>query len=320
MFCAEGRSAVIPPEALKIRSERSAMVAKMIKVSDRCAHRADTPNPVFHGCIDWHSAVHGVWSLVAAGDMLHDKALIESATKLLDPKGLADERSFLRANPTFEMPYGRAWFLRLAVDFERVAKDKRLREMANDVAESLSVNYVDKPVDPLLGAYASATWALINLRYYAEFTQNTELLRRIDERIDRDYLGSKRGQCPGLKLDSNMTEFMPICTNWAWLVSRRLPPLEFRKWVAEFLPAAALPAVIENPKPAHQYGLDFSRAWGLWAIYWSTDQSDYLRAYQAHVDTAFAHEDWWNGDYGTLGHWIAQFGILALYQSYKDFP
>ena len=27
--------------------------------------RRDTEHPAFHGCVDWHSACHGVWALLA---------------------------------------------------------------------------------------------------------------------------------------------------------------------------------------------------------------------------------------------------------------
>lgn len=313
-------ASVVPQELLTLQAARAGMVAKLVNVSMKCVKRVDTTHPVFHGCIDWHSGAHGIWSLVAASEMLGDKSLLATAVSLLPKDGIEAERRYLAENPSFEMPYGRAWFLRLAADFERLTADKRLRQMANEVAASLANRYLDGGLDPLTGAYQSATWALINLRYYAAFAGNKDLLRRIDAAIDKTYLTVPTEQCPGLEADVEMTEFMPLCTNWAWLVSQRLSPLEFRPWLQVFLPAASLPPTITRPVTGHEHGLDFARAWGLWAMYRSSDDSDYLRAYVAHVQTAYAHEDWWNGDYGTLSHWIAQFGILALYQSYRDSP
>jgi hypothetical protein len=314
------QASAVPEELMTFRATRNEMVKKLVDVSMRCVVHVDTSHPVFHGCIDWHSGVHGVWSLVAASEMLGDKSLLSKAVSLLPVDGIAAERRFLTENPTFEMPYGRAWFLRLAADFERLTGDRRLRLMGDEVAASLAKRYLEGKLNPLVDAYESPTWALINLRYYAESSGNSDLLRRIDMTIDQTYLTVPAKVCPGLNADANMMGFMPICTNWAWLVSQRLSPVQFRRWIHVFLPSAVLPPAISRPTTVHEHGLDFARAWGLWAIYWRSDDSHYLQAFVTHIQTAYAHKDWWNGDYGTLSHWIAQFGILALYQSYRDFP
>jgi hypothetical protein len=319
-FAYSAEAAVVPPQLVEFRTARAGMAEKLAAVSAKCVEHVDTAYPVFHGCFDWHSDVHGVWSLVAASEMTGDKALLTKALSLLPEDGIEKERRFLSENPAFEMPYGRAWFLRLAADFERLTTDKRLRAMGDEVAASLERRYLDGQIDPLAEAYGSNTWALINLRYYATFTANKALLKKIDAAIDKTYLHVPTQQCPGLSADIKMTEFMPICTNWALLVSQRLPRREFKRWIQVFLPAASLSPVITNPATIHEHGLDFARAWGLWSMYWSSDDTEYLDAYLTHVRTAYDHEDWWNGDYKMFSHWIAQFGILALYQSYRDFP
>ncbi|MGH8232347.1 MAG: DUF2891 family protein [Steroidobacteraceae bacterium] len=308
-----------PPELASLRAARPAMVRALVVASERCVERTDTSHPVFHGCIDWHSAAHGIWSLVAAGDMLHEQRLVDRATELLPVAGIAQERAYLREHPEFEMPYGRSWFLRLAADFESVTHDTRLRAMADEVAASLVDRFVRAHVNSVSQAYSSASWALINLRYYALFSGNTALVHDIDARIDEDF-GHPSGVCPGLEQDRQMHDFMPICTNWAWLISSRLSAQQYRDWVHGFLPAASLPAPVQAPSTAHEHGLNFSRAWGLWAIYQRSQDVAYLRAYQQHLQASFEHPDWWTGTYDQVGHWVAQFGILALYLPYRDSP
>jgi hypothetical protein len=319
---APGFSAVAdkaPAQLAALRAARGQQVRALVAASERCVERTDTSHPVFHGCIDWHSAAHGIWSLVAAGDMLHEQRLVDRATQLLPPEGIALERAYLSEHPDFEMPYGRSWFLRLAADFQSVTHDDRLRSMADEVAASVADRFVRAPVDPMSQAYRSASWALINLRYYALFAGNTALVHDIDARIDQDF-GRQSGICPGLEQDRQMHDFMPICTNWAWLISLRMDAPQFRDWVHVFLPAASLPTPVRAPTTAHEHGLNFSRAWGLWAIYQRSQDGAYLQAYQQHLQASFEHPDWWTGTYDEVGHWVAQFGILALYLPYRESP
>jgi hypothetical protein len=319
---APGFSAVAdkaPAQLAALRAARGQQVRALVAASERCVERTDTSHPVFHGCIDWHSAAHGIWSLVAAGDMLHEQRLVDRATQLLPPEGIALERAYLSEHPDFEMPYGRSWFLRLAADFQSVTHDDRLRAMADEVAASVADRFVRAPVDPMSQAYRSASWALINLRYYALFAGNTALVHDIDARIDQDF-GHQSGICPGLEQDRQMHDFMPICTNWAWLISLRMDAPQFRDWVHVFLPAASLPTPVRAPTTAHEHGLNFSRAWGLWAIYQRSQDGAYLQAYQQHLQASFEHPDWWTGTYDEVGHWVAQFGILALYLPYRESP
>lgn len=318
--CTDASAAEIPQELIHFRDQRASMLARLVTSPLACVVRNDTDHPVFHGCIDWHSSVHGVWSIVAVGSALHDNKLIEKATTLLNPRDLETERQFLQDHPKFEMPYGRAWFLRLAVDFQSASGDSRLTDMSDDVAASLAQYLFSRPIHPGSLSYESDTWALINLHYYAAWRKDEKLLTRIQEAVTH-YYALIEGPCPALDAEAHATDFMPICTNWAWLVSMYMKPEKFRNWASSFLPPTAqIMEPVTDPSTPHHHGIDFSRAWGLWAVYWSTSDPRYLRAYLADVTTALDNRDWWAGDYETVSHWVAQFGILAIYPTYQDYP
>jgi len=309
-----------PAKLTEFKQQRAQMLRDLAAAPSVCVARHDTEHPVFHGCIDWHSSAHGIWSLVAAGDALHDSKLLESAKNQLDVKGIESERQYLHEHPHFEMPYGRAWFLRLAVDFERVTGDTRLAQMASDVATSMTDYLFAGPIDPSSRSYSSETWALINLQYYAQWKKDEALLARIRSAAERYYF-SVQGPCPALPDEARATDFMAICTNWAWVVSLYMKPQQFHDWVSGFLPPGdAAMAPVTDPTTAHHHGIDFSRGWGLWAVYQATRDPRYLDLYLAHVRTAYEHHDWWAGSYESVAHWVAQFGILALYLSYQDDP
>ncbi len=63
---------------------------------------------------------------------------------------------------------------------------------------------------------------------------------------------------------------------------------------------------------------NFSRAWGLYHPA-ETLNDDALRAsYVAHVNAGFEPHMQWSGEYMVNGHWVAQFGMLALQPMFED--
>src|SRR5215469_5793681 len=213
------------------RGQYAAALTEPIAV---CVQRHDTANPVFHGCIDWHSSVHGTWALVAyswaTGDTRY-KGIVDAE---LDPALLTEERRHLGADPKFEMPYGRAWFLRLAIDYHRAYGTDLLRPMADDIAASLVAHYTETPPDPRSVAYQNASWALINLYDYGVATGDSKLMDFVLAAVRAHYL--EPGPCPVHELEETRGEFMAVCSNWAWLVGLALPPEQFKPWLDGFLP------------------------------------------------------------------------------------
>ncbi|MHC5038968.1 MAG: DUF2891 family protein, partial [Planctomycetota bacterium] len=107
-----------PPEKPKAESPavtpvpgRDAILLRMGEIIRKAILREDTEHPVFHGCIDWHSSVHGHWALFRIARILPgQQAGAVGADDSLSEKGIEAEIRFLRSHPRFEMPYGRAWF------------------------------------------------------------------------------------------------------------------------------------------------------------------------------------------------------------------
>ena len=95
------------------------------RIIETAVKRKDTEHAVFHGCYDWHSAVHGHWALLRL-DRVRGKheAAARYVAGRLSGEPLEAERTLLKTKPAFEMPYGRAWFLRLAIEFEQWAEGR----------------------------------------------------------------------------------------------------------------------------------------------------------------------------------------------------
>lgn len=107
---------------------------------------------------------------------------------ILSPSAVAAERDYLKARPRFEMPYGRAWFLRLAIDYEKRFADGRLSPMADDVAWSLVSYFKYAKPDPASSSYQSASWALIDLLDYGRFTHNRDIVSFVEDTIQRHFI------------------------------------------------------------------------------------------------------------------------------------
>ena len=54
------------------QSEGAHWVSLLAQVPAQHVLRHDTIHPAFHGCIDWHSACHATWALLAARGLTGD--------------------------------------------------------------------------------------------------------------------------------------------------------------------------------------------------------------------------------------------------------
>jgi hypothetical protein len=294
-------------ELSDILEKKTDIVEALAKQIAYCSSRIDTLYPAFKGCIDWHSAVHGVWALVAYERVTGDQQYSNLISQILSQKSLENERIYLHGHPSFEMPYGRAWFLRLAIDYRALTGTTQLDSMADEIASSMEHFFQSNGIDRTSGAYESASWALINLLDYAKSRDLDDLRKQVEEWTKSNFV-SVDPRCP---MELEQDEFMAICTNWAALVARVLEQDEFKKWLDAFVTANGLPDPIK-PQGAHSYGLNFSRAWGLWDIYEKTGRKDVLSVYIAHFNSGLTPASNWRGQYDLVGHWVAQFGMFAI--------
>lgn len=301
-----------PPQGLlDLYKERKGIAEALGEAIANCVGRSDTDRPAFHGCVDWHSSVHGVWALIAYSRATGDQQYDWLVQSVLTPETVAAERNYLARNPQFELPYGRAWFLRLAVEYKLRYGDDLLAGMAGDVFKSLMERYKTRKINPSSGAYDSDSWALINMYDYAKAERDEASLQTMKEWITKSFAQ------PGASCKASWegTEFMAVCANWAWLASRVLTGQALKDWADAFF-RGGLPKPVSAPKGWHAYGLNFSRAWGLWRLYQATGDNKYADVYVAHFREAYGKPANWRGEYLGVGHWVPQFGMFAILSLY----
>lgn len=281
----------------------------LAQVPARHVQRHDTIHPAFHGCIDWHSACHATWALLAHRAMSGDAKYEAVVDTILMPNKIAAEVADLAARPQFEMPYGRAWFLRLALEDRLVTGSTRLQFAARAVADSLVSHFDARTVDPFAREYANPCWALINMLDYAAVEGRSDL--NVFVRETAEQMLPSLDQLPAASEEESWPDFMAVTAMFCELAVRS-DVVSIARLLDKAGPRLRRLRPITRPQKAHHYALNFSRGWALLALAQASGDDDLLALALDHIETNLHRPSWWRGDYRTVAHWVPQFGIFAL--------
>ncbi|GEM_PF-6326464 len=303
------------------RDGRDGWLREFAAITREAVRRHDTDSPVFHGCCDWHSAVHGHWALMRVMRATGDRQDEEWIRASLSREGLEREAAYLQEHPDFEMPYGRAWFLRMAMEYMALGYAESFLQdavvcAAIDVADSLS-DYLEKlPLTPYRGEYDSDTWALAQLHAWHWSLRNhgEEGAIIVEETVRNDFLQTQAR----LSSDDDFRrpEFFSRWGNWAYLIARTLPDDDLRVWHALH--------PLDDPDPVwrigspHHLGMDWSRAWAIGTLAEQLDDASLRWSYLQHVEAGLAQRDRYAGRYEVYDHWVPQFAVYALTIDFED--
>ena len=281
-------------------------------------------HPIFFGSYDWHSCVHGWWTLLTLRRLFphidEATAIAELANRSFTAEKVGAELAYLSrpSSRGFERPYGWAWLLQLHLEASR--HDDRwgpeLEPLARAFADRLA-SYLQVMTYPIrVGTHFNTAFALILSLEWAEIF-DADLARAIRDRA-LHWFGSDR-DCQAWEPGGD--EFLSSALTEGLCMARSHPAL-FTQWFAEFLPRLAIrePATLFDPaivsdrsdgKIAHLDGLNLSRAWCWRAIAPLLPPHQRAVAEAAsdtHLAAAMPHLA---GDY--MGeHWLASFALLAF--------
>ena len=286
-------------------------------------------HPIFFGSFDWHSCVHGYWTL-ATLRRLHPeipeaRAIDDLFAGAFTPEKVEAERAYLDrpSSRGFERPYGWAWLLMLQAELMRHGDEtwaRRLAPLAEAFADRFRA-FLPKATYPVrTGVHNSTAFALALAADYAKATRDATFETLLRDTA-RGWYGADRDAAAW---EPSGDDFLSPTLMEAEALRRLLPSTEFQAWFAAFLPHAAqgAPASLFTPatvsdrtdgKIAHLDGLNLSRAWCWRAIAQGLDPDDHLRAVaheaaDRHLAASLPHVA---GDY--MGeHWLASFALLAL--------
>jgi hypothetical protein len=266
-------------------------------------------HPVFYGCFDWHSAIHGHWSLVRqlrlVDDHPRESEVVESVRRRFTTDGVEREVAYLRENPTFEEPYGWAWFLRLAAELQlwedARADDWRavLRPLEERIVDLVETEFLtgDRPFR--VGTHHNSAFALACVLDYARVVSDGSLEATALETSRRFFLDDR--DTP-VEYEPFGWDFLSPSLVELDLMRRVLDRDGFAAWTDGFLPdvttaphESILHPVRAEPDPddgiaLHLVGLNLSKAWCLAGVASSLSDHPYAdrfeRAARRHVESS----------------------------------
>lgn len=287
-------------------------------------------HPAFYGCFDWHSSVHGHWTLVTIlsefPDFENREAVIVKLKKNLTKENIEKEIEYFddEHNKNYERTYGWAWLLKL---------DEALREWdadeANELQQNLSplaeliankfTHFLDKLIYPIrVGEHTNIAFGM-SFAYDWAKKYNPELAEKIEQKAIEYFYNDY--DCP-LTWEPGGFDFLSPCLQEAALMQKVLPEEVYKKWLKEFLPKfekkpedfikVALVTDRSDGKLAHLDGLNFSRAWCLFEIGLALDNQNMIDLGNEHFNYSYEKMD--SGEYAGA-HWLASFAVYALIKS-----
>jgi hypothetical protein len=290
--------------------------------------------PAFHGCYDWHSAVHGHWLLARLARLYPEAPFAARAraalARSLTAENLAAEVRYIegKGRVSFERPYGLAWLLQLDAELaewkdpQARAWSTALHPLARVCAARL-VEWLPKLTHPIrVGEHDQTAFALGLALDWARGAADTASAAVFTRAVRRFYLEDRDGP---LGYEPSGHDFLSPCLAEADAVGRVLPAVEFARWLDAFLPALPrdgrddwlAPGIVtdpSDPKLAHLDGLNLSRAWMLEGIAARLPKDDARRASllgaaRRHRDEALPRV---TGEHYEGGHWLGSFATYLV--------
>lgn len=289
-----------------------------------------TLRPIFYGCFDWHSAVHGYWSIVRLLKLYpqldKDRRVREILNAHITPENLEVEMAFFndKNNLGFERTYGWAWLFKLQEelsDWEDVDA-KRWAKVLQPLVDLLSERtqaYLGKLVYPIrTGQHDNTAFSLSLMLDYANATKDVALANAIKTNAIRLYEEDKN--CD-LAYEPSGYDFLSPCLEEAYLMSKVMDKETYKDWLLNFMPGlfeqevkGLQPALVSDRtdgKLVHLDGLNFSRAHCLFGLAEVLPElkETLVPLGNEHID--FSLKNISDDDY--MGsHWLGSFALLAL--------
>ena len=289
--------------------------------------------PVFFGCFDWHSAVHGHWLLCRLARTYESAPFAAKARAALarsfTAENVAAEVAYMQraGRKSFERPYGLAWLMQLDAELLQWedADAQRWHAVLQPLvaqARSRLLDWLPKLTDPIrTGEHSQTAFAMGLMLDRARAVGDTEFEDLLVRKARGFHLGDRGWS---LLFEPGGQDFLSPGLAVADLMRRVLGPEEFAQWLSAFLPqvhaglAAALPPAAVTDKSdgklAHLDGLNLSRAWMLEGIAQGLPDYDVRRQWvlqAAAVHRAVGLAAVTGEDYAG-GHWLGSFAVYLV--------
>ncbi|HQA73621.1 DUF2891 domain-containing protein [Flavobacterium sp.] len=291
-------------------------------------------HPAFYGCFDWHSSVHGHWSLIFLlnkfPNLENKEKIIKKLQINLSKENIQTEINYLNKTheKSFERTYGWNWLLKLQLELETsnesFAKElaQNLKPLSNLIIERY-IEFLPKLLYPIrVGTHSNTAFGLTMAWDYAVYSKDENFQNSIKSNAKRLFNSDKN--CP-MSWEPSGTDFLSPCLEEMAIMERILPKNEFLKWVKDFAPQLFLKnfnwevAKVSDRTDGHLVhldGLNFSRAWNFYHLV-----NQYPNAFShlkkvADYHFQFSLPSVVDGNYEGE-HWLASFALRTFEEKSK---
>ncbi|QHI35385.1 hypothetical protein IMCC3317_07310 [Kordia antarctica] len=287
-----------------------------------------TLHPAFYGCFDWHSSVHGHWSLITLlkqfPNLENSAEIREKLAQNISKENIETEILYFKGkyNKSFERTYGWAWLLKLAEELH-TWNDPLARELETNLQPLTKIvvqgylDFLPKLNYPIrVGEHTNTAFGLTFAYDYAKTVEDTTLASLIEKRAKDFYFTDEN--CP-ISWEPSGFDFLSPCLEEADIMRRILGKEEFKTWLHKFLPqlankdfqlAQGKVSDRTDGKLVHLDGVNFSRAWCLYGIANQFPEYEHLKnVANEHINYSLPSivDDNYEGT-----HWLGSFAIYAL--------
>jgi hypothetical protein len=202
-------------------------------------------HPIFWGSYDWHSCVHGWWLLTRCLRRHPDIAGAAQALALyprfFTPEAGEGEAAYLDApgRGTWQRPYGWGWLLALSAELSLWThpQAKAWRAALWPLEQRIVARfptYMDKLTYPIrVGTHFNTAFGLVLALHYARITGEQGLEPAIRAYAQKVY---QPDTAYPAQYEPNGDDFLSGALTEALLQAELLPPDDFTRWWAAFLP------------------------------------------------------------------------------------
>jgi hypothetical protein len=287
-------------------------------------------HPAFYGCFDWHSSVHGHWTLLNISKefpYFHKKdSILLKIEKNITKENILKEVAFFddNYNKNFERTYGWAWLLKVAetlLDWNTLEANDLYKNLKPLVIliENKYIDFLNKLNYPIrIGEHSNTAFGMSFALDYAN-KYSPKLKEILIKKAKEYYLKDKNGP---ISWEPGGFDFLSPCLQEVSLMLKVLPKDEFVIWLDAFLPdfrkypseylKIAEVTDRSDGKLAHLDGLNFSRAWCLYEIGNALNNNQLIQLGNKHFNYSYSKMN--TGEYAGA-HWLASFALYAILKS-----
>lgn len=291
-------------------------------------------HPVFYGCLDWHSSVHGHWMLVRLLQVYPDLPNKDSIINVLDHSFQLEKMQLeaqyfgkYTASQNYERTYGWAWLLKLdeALGKSQDPVFRKWHTALQPLTEKivgLWKAYLPKQTYPnRTGVHPNTAFGLDFALDWALFKGDKDFEKAIREKA-RYFYGNNKNIPAYLEPDGS--DFFSPSLMAATLMSKVLDKKEFQAWFKAYYSKESLGRICTLPTVSdrndyqivHLDGLAFSRAWCMRTIAKHLEPANPLKQKFVTTSDLFLEKTLPQVFSGYGGeHWLASFAIYALLET-----